>query len=1159
MKSSVSLKLSLLVAGAVIITALAVNHVYTRANKTILIDAAVSDLRHDVAGFRYPLEKKIEETKEDLRFLAGMRPMRAWMRARASEDGVDPETGVPEQEWKERVADALQDMTLTRKRYMQVRFIDADGREEIRFNSEENGSLRRVPEAELQDKSKRDYVRGALAMTQGQMFYSYPNLNRENGVLDVPYRLTLRIAAPIYGPSGVGGLAVINLDFGRMLAELRDEMRPDRLFYVTNGQGDYLLHPDKFALYAGDVGHSRRIQTDLPEILAFSDEETARGAVYVPNIDEDDPSANALAYAKYKFDPNNADNFIGVAIQKPVKAIMSKADDVKRRGFVAALFVALALAPISVGALYALLRPLRHITRAMTRYREGEKNVSLSREIRGRDEISTLAREFTALATACNEEDWIKEKKIEICGDLLHCRDMKEFGQKLTSLLAPAAGAQLAVFHVREDVLEQNESDETQTHYVLAGSWGFDPNDYKDNKLFSRFALGEGLAGACAAEGKMTVVSAPKNYLHIGSGLGEGLPARVILLPIPVAKHPIAVLELASLGEFTSMRANLVERIAFILELAIKQASAVARANYLLEQAQQAAEELRAQQEELEVANKETEEKNDELREQATELEETQRQVQEKITELKQADRYKSEFLANMSHELRTPLNSMLILSDAWRKNDDGNLTAAQVEEAEIVYGGGMELLGLINDILDLSKIEAGRLTAEPLAFSLDRLTEKLVKQFSPIAKSKNLGFETSVDASLPKEMFSDRRRIDQILKNLLSNAFKFTHKGEVRLDVRPQGEGRVAFAVTDTGVGVKREKRDEIFRAFRQEDGGVDRRYGGTGLGLTIARKFARLLGGDVTVDGEKGKGSVFTLTLPLKYENLSALTAEKAEIKTKNDVKTPVVMAVECDGAAVAAVRLAASRSGARFLHAKNAADAFALVDAQSKGVAVLPDALDSGSATEWLEHMEKHAPHVCAVIYASETPKESDYVALRRFTDHIVLANETLSEDVLADEIHGILSAPAPKRSLMPTGGVKMRHDAGKALEGRKILVVDDDLRNSFAICRALKKHGMHTVVADNGVLGLQKLEEHADIELILTDIMMPEMDGYAFIRAVRAKPAHRALPVIALTAYAMPNEQEKCMAAGANDYLSKPLDVERTVNLLRVWLFKQEEAA
>ena len=1136
------------------LTALAVNHVYMRANKDILIDAAISDLRNETAAFKFPLKIVVEEMKEDLRFLSGMRPLRGWLRARAAEDGVDPISGIAASEWRERVAGAFEDVMATRGYYMQIRYIDESGMETLRYNVNADNNPVRVPQSDLQDKSNRSYVTKTLNMPRGSIFFSEPNLNREGGELEVPYKLTLRAASPTYSSVGVEGVIVINLDLGAMLERVQNETQSSRLFYVTNGSGDYLLHPDRFALFASDLGHKRRLQSDRPAILEFSEEKAQRGAIYVP---KEGHNANVLSYVKYNFDAGNRKNFIAIAMEKPYKDIMARAEEVKSRGYIAAALVAVVLAPLSLAALYFLLKPLRSITRAMVRYRQGEKNVVIP-DAKSADELGMLAQEFINLTRAYGEEDWIKEKKLEICGDLLHCRTMEEFGKRMASNIAPAVGAQLAAVYIREDMFGKTDCSDAKKRYKTAGMWGFNPQEYRKSTLEEGFSLGEGLAGACAVEGIMTELNVPKNYLHICSGLGETHAANLIFLPVPLGKEPIAVVELASLGEFSSMRKHFLSQLSFFLDLTIRQTSASVKAAYLLEVAEHSAEELRTQQEELEVANKEMEEKNDELREQAAELEESQKQVQEKITALQMADKYKSEFMANMSHELRTPLNSMLILSDSWKKNEEGNLTDAQIEEADIVHSGGLELLNLINDILDLSKIESGNVGAESGEFEIKKLIDKLEKQFRPQARNKNLTFTVTLDPDLPENMYSDRRRIDQILKNLLANAVKFTHEGEVTLNVALQGADNVAFTVTDTGIGIKREKHKEIFEAFRQEDGAIDRRYGGTGLGLTIAKKFAALLGGDVTVEGKKGVGSAFTVTLPIRLEseNKSDKRHEKAGDYAPPAPRKSVLLAVESSDHMSFLKRMATVRH-VELIHKNSAREALSTVGEGSVGAVLLPLTLSSMPTEDFLQQLEKKAPSLRAVIYSDSKINEQEYMKLRRFTDHIVLAGETSSEDVLADEIASILSSVVSKEDKLPN--LKMRHDDKKALTGRKILVVDDDLRNSFALCRALKNQGMKTVVADNGAMGMQKLEEHGDLDLILTDIMMPEMDGYSFIRAVRANSAYKSVPIIALTAYAMPDEQDKCMEAGADDYLSKPVDIDRTLNLLRVWLFKQEDAA
>ena len=740
-------------------------------------------------------------------------------------------------------------------------------------------------------------------------------------------------------------------------------------------------------------------------------------------------------------------------------------------------------------------------------------------------------------------------------------------------------------------------------------------------------------------------------------------------------------------------------------------------------------EELKASNEEIEASNEELEEKtkaleeqNAQIQQQSEELAESKRLIEEKANEVERASKYKSEFLANMSHELRTPLNSLLILAKLLASNEEGNLTDEQIEEAHIIHNGGLELLGLINDILDLSKVEAGKLTLVAEDVTLDSIVGRMRQQFSPVSKEKGVEFPVQVADDLPPMLHTDAQRVEQILKNLLSNAFKFTERGSVTLEVRrPESNvetqrasleyGRaIAFSVIDTGIGIEPSKLKDIFEAFQQEDGSIDRHYGGTGLGLTIARKFAHMLGGEIHVASQKGEGSRFTLVLPVKLaraeaEEMSAASVDVAPNGPRTELKTmpktivpqfiaddrknigdrdKVLLIVEDDPAFAATLMKIARKRGYKCLVAgdgksglvlaaeepvtailldlklpdidgtqvldhlkhslrtrhipvhivsgreesnlvllkkgaigyltkpveKEAIDgAFVkienLLQSEIKHVLVVEDdektqiavknllqkkdihitlagqgnvalkelantkfdcvildlQLPDMTGFEWLERVEKTAREDATppvIVYTARDLTEDENRQLSRYTGSIVIKGARSPERLL-DEVTLFLHSIESTLSSDQQEIIRMQHNPDKVLQGRTLLLVDDDLRNTFALSKLLKKHGMHVVIADNGQMALDKLKQNKSIELIVMDIMMPVMDGYQAMREIRAQKPFKDVPIIALTARAMPEEQEKCMAAGANDYMTKPVDIERLLTLLRVLLFQQETAA
>jgi CheY-like chemotaxis protein/signal transduction histidine kinase len=836
-----------------------------------------------------------------------------------------------------------------------------------------------------------------------------------------------------------------------------------------------------------------------------------------------------------------------------------------------------------------------------------------------------------------------------------------------------------------------------------------------------------------AKRGQNSKTSSPKFDFSYGKDLMNQARSLVRLMEVEAA-HLLALrTEAAEISAKQNDRLTIIVMLIFYIAMTLaiwsyqrSRARAAAQMLRYTQELERSEEELKMQQEELkasneeiEAANEEMEEKNKALEEQnaqiqqqSEELEESKRLIEEKIKEVERASKYKSEFLANMSHELRTPLNSLLILAKILAANEQGNLTDEQVEEARVIHNGGLELLGLINDILDLSKVEAGKLvfTAEDVA--LDSIIKRMQQQFAPVSKEKNVPLKISVADGLPKELYTDTQRVEQILKNLLSNAFKFTESGSVTLEARlphkteiqRSYENAVAFSVIDTGIGIETSKFKDIFEAFQQEDGSIDRHYGGTGLGLAIARKFAHILGGEIHVASEKGKGSSFTLVLPVKMANVIAevttytasdsdriemkpmprtivaefISDDRKDISDKDKVlliieddknfaatlvkiarkrgykclaagdgKTGLVLAVEqkvnavlldltlpdIDGMNVLdqlkhdlrtrhiPVHIISGREEGNVMPLRKGAIGYLmkpvereaidgvftkienLLEAEIKKVLVVEDdrrtqiaiqsllkkkdiyitvagtgnealghmqaakfdciildlQLPDMTGFEWLEKIEKtmeeNVPPV--IVYTARELSEEENRKLGHLTSSIIIKGAKSPERLL-DEVTLFLHSVESTLSSNQQEIIRMQHNPDKVLQGRTLLLVDDDLRNTFALSKLLKKYGMNIVIADNGQMALDKLKEDNSIELIIMDIMMPVMDGYQAMQEIRAQKAFRDMPIIALTARAMPEEQEKCMAAGANDYLTKPVDIERLLTLLRVWLFKQEMA-
>ncbi|MFD0509091.1 ATP-binding protein [Streptomyces chiangmaiensis] len=578
------------------------------------------------------------------------------------------------------------------------------------------------------------------------------------------------------------------------------------------------------------------------------------------------------------------------------------------------------------------------------------------------------------------------------------------------------------------------------------------------------------IAQAAQEKQRILITDVPPDYITINSGLGTARPASIVILPILFEDQVLGVIELASLSKFSDVHLAFIDQFANTIGVSINTIIANSRTESLLSESQRLTSELRERSDELQRSNA---------------------ALEEKAALLATASQYKSEFLANMSHELRTPLNSLLILARLLSDNPDGHLNDQEVQFATTIHRSGSDLLQLISDILDLSKIEAGRMDVRPKTLPLIKLLDYVHATFRPLTIDRGLGFEIAVGEDVPTELYSDEQRIQQVLRNLLSNAVKFTHSGSVELCVTrvpteqfdeetlKNTECVIAFSVKDTGIGIAPEKLPIIFEAFQQSEGTTNRKYGGTGLGLSISREIAGMLGGKIVAESEAGVGSRFTLYVPSHYPDTIA-TQGLTELRAVG-----VTPALPAEGRVSAATT-------------------------------------DHESSEQALDHVES-------------------------------LSAGGLAPDHLTDELTGraAMGAPDGREDTWPkTTRLKewLSGRPGRVLAGRHILIIDDDIRNVFALTHVLGRVGITVKYAENGREGLEVLERSPDVSLVLMDIMMPEMDGYATIRTIRNTPRLAHLPIIALTAKAMPGDREKAIDSGANDYVPKPVNVDRLLSIV-----------
>ena len=957
----------------------------------------------------------------------------------------------------------------------------------------------------------------------------------------------------------------------------------------------------------------------------------------------------------------------------------------------------------------------------------------------GRRDLVNLSKSYSDTLDAqvksaqrLEQQAWLRNGQTELAEQVLGRLTLNMLGRNILQFCAQYLGSVVAAVYVRED------------HGGLkrVASYGFSREQELQDQLIHN---DEGIVGQAAQQDTLIRLdNVPAGYFKVSSGLGEGSPRSVLVVPTSDDDRVNGVIELGFLRPLTERDIELFELIADNIGTSIEAARYRQRLQEVLAETQQLNEELQVQQEELKTANEELEEQsqilkesqthletqqaeleqtNEQLAEQAlalagqrdamdlknTELNQAQVQLEERALELQRSSKYKSEFLANMSHELRTPLNSSLILAKLLAENPQENLSAEQVKFAESIYSAGNDLLNLINDILDISKVEAGKLEVRPENTSVSRVVEGLRGMFEPLAGDKSLQFRVEVQPGTPGMIYTDSQRLEQVLKNLLSNAIKFTAKGQVSLTVSALPDAAIAFSVADSGIGIAAEELESIFEAFRQADGTTNRSYGGTGLGLSISRDLATLLGGSISVSSVPGQGSVFTLVMPEQF-------VENAEPPARVPVSAVVpVVAVVPKPAAPAAIvaplhipRFMDDREKGPFtgrcilviedepnfagilfdlahelgyhcLVAHGADEGFSLatqfipdailldmrlpdhsgltvlqrlkalaptrhipvhvisvedrVEAAmhmgAVGYAVKPTSREElknvfarleakltqkvkkvllvedddlqrhsiarligdddieitavGFAHEALELLRSNiydcmiidlklpdmlgndllkrmsTEDICSfppvIVYTGRNLTRDEEAELRKYSRSIIIKGARSPERLL-DEVtlflHKVESQLSHERQSM----LKTARSRDRVFEGRKILLVDDDVRNIFALTSALEHKGAIVVIGRNGREAIERLNETDDIDLVLMDVMMPEMDGYEATVEIRKDPRWRKLPIIAVTAKAMKDDQDRCLQAGSNDYLAKPIDLDRLFSLIRVWLPKME---
>jgi HAMP domain-containing protein/signal transduction histidine kinase/CheY-like chemotaxis protein len=1022
------------------------------------------------------------------------------------------------------------------------------------------------------------------------------------------------------------------------------------------------------------------------------------------------------------------------------------------------------------GTLTSQLRAISDVATAVTK---GDLTRSIAVEASGevaalKDNVNQMIVNLRETTQKNQEQDWLKTNLAKFSGMMQGQKSLDAVSRLIMSELTPLVGAHHGTFFMMNQ-------EGPNAVLKLAATYA-----YRERKgINNRFLLGESLVGQCALEKKAILLTkVPGDYIAISSSLGESTPLNIIVLPVLFEGQVMAVIELASFSPFSAIHQLFLDQLMESIGVVLNMISANMRTEELLQNSQSLTQELQNQSKELTSQQEELKRTNSALEKQALELEEKAKQlaernklveeknrevelarasIEEKAEQLAVASKYKSEFLANMSHELRTPLNSLLILAKLLAENKESNLNPKQVEYAKTIQASGTDLLSLINEILDLSKVEAGKMQVDPRDVPLAEVQDFTERSFRHVAEQKGLQFEVTLGRGVPHAIRTDPQRLKQVIKNLLSNAFKFTDKGRVELrmslvdrkrtrfdhEVLNHAERVLAFAVTDTGIGIPKDKQRLIFEAFQQADGTTSRKYGGTGLGLSISREISRLLGGEIHVESQPGKGSTFTLYLPVRYvgpegvhpdedveegrrsyreeprreareparearepareareparedspagpaagvAHLDTLVPQEVEDDRESirqgdrvllvieddakfarilrdmareqgfkvavagrgdvglrlarelvpdaitlDIQLPVMdgwsvldrlkrdpntrhipvhvisvvdrhqrgasvgafaylekpvskealegalshissfldrpvkllLVVEDERAQRQSIAALLTHESVEVTTVSNGREALAALESREFDCMVFDLMLPDADGVQLLEDVKARPRFrdLPVIVYTNKDLSPAEERQLKRHAESIILKGGLHAPERLADDaalfLHRLdAKAPRPPRESPAPAAVDVGAGAPVSLRGRTVLIVDDDIRNIFALSSSLEAEGLKVVYAENGKAGIETLHAHPEVEAVLMDVMMPEMDGYETMRAIREDPTYASLPIVAITAKALKDDREKCLAAGASDYMPKPVDLERLMGLLRRWLARAE---
>ncbi len=1088
-----SLRLRLLLSfGGIILSIILVVGIYSyRVASKSLEDSIKKELQATMQEEALRMLNFTRSVEADLHVLKNMPPLQGIIRA-TQNNGVDPRDGSTLEHWKNRLSSIFHNVAEKKDVYMQILYIDKHGMETVRVDSEK-GFASIAPPERLLNKSNNNYFQQTRLLNDGDTYVSPLNLNREKGEIEHPFRPVMRFATPLYDENSQSFEGVVALNvFAQFALDPLKQIKEHKV-YLINKEGYYLEHPDVSKKWGFELNREIRVQKDYPTVFS----EVLAGKRGIVNVDEN----TLLAYF-----PVPVNERFGIhwtyLVEVDRNAILAPVQTLKNGlligtivllfiGFLVAFFIATGLLkqiggePVRIGELarqvaqgniqldfsktsepstgiYAALQDMVRALESKVQLAQqiaagdlptkvplaSEKDVlgkalqemvdtlntttevavavsqgdySRPVEVKGKNDLlgNAIQTMFAHLqqTTAANEtEDWLKTGQSILNDTIRGEQTPAELTEKVLRVLAEYIHAQVGVFYLQKD-----------ERYYLESGYAYTVPSINEKY----YQTGEGLIGQAALEKKVLLFdhdTEDMTDMVIDTGMGMIKPKAILVFPLVFDTQVLGVIGLGKIRQYTKTELELIERVSESIAIAINTAHSRLQMQKLLEATQTQATALKSQQEQLQAKTLALEAQQEATKSKNEELQKAQQELEEKARALETSSQYKSEFLANMSHELRTPLNSLLLFAESLVNNEKGNLSKEQVQYAKAIFTSGNELLELINEVLDLSKVEAGKMTITQEAVSLQEVMDYVQLNFEHLAQEKGLSFHIQMEEKRFTHIQTDQQKLKQILKNLLSNAFKFTSQGKVVFEIvtptrkelhrtKLSPDQTIAFIVSDTGIGIPASEQEQIFDAFQQVNGGISRNYGGTGLGLSITREFVSLLGGIIRLDSQEKRGSTFTFYLPANIEPASASL--------------------------------------------------------------------------------------------------QSPFIAVHR---------ESIG-----------LSSDIPNK-----------------FNGQTVMIVDDDARNTFALTPILEAKGLHVVQAFDGQECLANLEKYEAVDLILMDIMMPVMDGYQAMREIRQLKEFEHLPIIALTAKAMAEDRDKCIEAGADDYLSKPLDTTKLLCLLKVWL-------